>query len=1017
MNLAEAIDKLHERLQTACTPQKQKRSENHWTAHTWQVFFEDLNCRAILDSSGNSANDRPDVQVWCASESPHGPELWIEARSPGTFSSKTGINRLLGELLRKLDACLQSNEPVPDEILITDFFSHYLWPVDRFLRIIESGRTPERPLGHLGAPVALWRTIEGHSFKADLRETFARWSSLSDFKSEHQSRLDLDSLIRALLSLSADFRKGYLHDAVAMVGNDSAVRRLFGEWMAAGGELAVSMVAPEAGKRNVAAEEAFVELCFHSVVVRCFMIKWFLDHGHLASTDCARDWGLLNSRSPTSLIRKAICPSGSTAAERLIGQVFRSTNVYLWILEAAPASLWIKMKQAFARYTLVAERSDILGEFYQRYMHLFAKQAQLLLGQFYTPHVLTRAMWKLVGEVLRKRGISLQDESCLVIDPSVGTGTFLTQGLRLLLDGAWGTTNRLYAGQELAAIASRFTGFEVNPLSRGVAVVNCLTELLAHSSDGCQSFAGKIRVFETNAYDVPERRQPDLIPLRKAKGTKDEDFLAWKKDMAAATQAKQKEQYRVVVGNPPWRNPSPACKNKRVQDVLKNEVMPWAWEYRGQKLSSIKGCIHGVREDYAFFMGLAVRLLQERGLLAYVTNESWLTAPTYTLLRKYLLDHFQIHAVLRIGPYFEGVKERAAVVVAEKVASESAGRDQEIRYLDWSDLSNSNWSRSWINGKLETLIQGDLGRNAWSKIHAVGSDCRIRERSSCSYSNDLPSCIGIEEIFKVVNSGAQAGCGPIFLNVDKTTLEKRMRMLFRGDHDELVEQISDEVRGGRPKAVQLVRERFQAIAKTGAMYDPRAVRSILAHFPNHGDPKKRGYCYFDSQIWLFPRTERVSPEVRTIWDSKPKLIFRDMYDPCDKRIIGAVEMDGCVIDNHLFNGGVYVAVPKTDAGASNLTDLGNLLREKFTSDTEFLNYLSAVLNSSQVQEWGKSNPLERVKIPTGIDAKLACRMAKIEQAKSPPWAPISEPELARKRQAERIADLFETVIEALEEAA
>jgi len=1017
MDLTEALDKLCERLANACAPQQQRRSENHWTAHTWQVFFEDLNCRAILDSSGNSENDRPDVQVWFGADSPHGPELWIESRYPGTFSSKTGINRLLKQIIAKLEACLQNNEPVPDEVLITDFSSHYLWPTERFLRMIEAGKVPEKILGRLGTPISRWRTDQHSVFKADLRKAFKRWESTSGSKIERHSKLDLDALISSLLNASTEFRKAHLDDALALVGSSAPVRRLFREWMDAGGELAVTMVTPEVSKRNVGAEEAFVELCFHSVVVRCFMIKWFLDHGHLAGTHCARDWGLLSNGVSTSAIRRALCPAGTSPAERLIGKVFRSTNVYLWILEAAPASLWVKIKQAFSRYTLVAERSDILGEFYQRYMRLFAKQAQLLLGQFYTPHVLTRAMWKLAGEVLRKRGISLQDESCLVIDPSVGTGTFLTQGLRLLLDGAWGTTKRLYPGDELAKMAARFTGFEVNPLSRGVAVVNCLTELLAHASDGCHSFNGKIRVFETNAYDVPERRQPELIPLRKAKGTQDADFQAWKEDMAAATQAKRKEQYRVVMANPPWRNPSPACKNKRVQDLLKDEVMPWAWEYDGQKLSSLKGCIHGVREDYAFFMGLAVRLLQERGLMAFVTNESWLTAPTYTLLRKYLLDHFQLHAVVRLGPYFEGVKERAAVVIAEKVATQNAGRDQEIRYIDWSDLSKDPWTRGGVNEKLESLIQGDLGRNAWLKIRPVGPDCRIRETSVCSYSNDLPGCLGIEGIFKVVNSGAQAGCGPIFLNLDKAVLEKRIRMLFRGHLDELSEEIFDEVRGGRPKATQLVQERFQAIKKAGASFDADAIRTVLAHFPNGGNPRKRGYCYFDSQIWLFPRTERVSPETRTIWDCKPKLIFRDMCDPGDKHIVAAVEMDGYVVDNHLFNGGVYVATVKTEDGASNLTAVGEKLRKKFASDADFLYYMSSILNSPQVQQWGSSNPLERVKIPTEIDAKLACRLARIEQSKVPPWSRSAEPEAARRRQAAKIADLFESVIEALEEAA
>ncbi len=150
MNRSEAIDKLLDRLQNACLRHGEKRSENHWTAHTWQVFFEDLNCRAILDSSGNSEHDRPDVQVWFENDSAHGPELWVEARSPGTFLSKTGVNRLLEEITGKLEGCLKKNEPVPDEILISDFNTHYIWPVERFQKVIESGQKLSKLLGRLG---------------------------------------------------------------------------------------------------------------------------------------------------------------------------------------------------------------------------------------------------------------------------------------------------------------------------------------------------------------------------------------------------------------------------------------------------------------------------------------------------------------------------------------------------------------------------------------------------------------------------------------------------------------------------------------------------------------------------------------------------------------------------------------------------------------------------------------------------------------------------------------------------
>ena len=311
------------------------------------------------------------------------------------------------------------------------------------------------------------------------------------------------------------------------------------------------------------------------------------------------------------------------------------------------------------------------------------------------------------------------------------------------------------------------------------------------------------------------------------------------------------------------------------------------------------------------------------------------------------------------------------------------------------------------SARLEQLIKGQTPRSQWVDVKAVGTECQIRVETETMYSSDLPSCVGIEDLFEEVNCGAQSGCGPIFLNTNQDVLESRIKKLFQEKLDELVDEIFEDVRGGRAKAHQLVRERFKALSACNAKFSETAIRPILAHFPHKVTPKKRGYCYYDARLWLFPRTARVAPDVRTVWDCKPKLVFRDMYDPGDKEIIAAIDTSGMVIDNHLFNGGVYVASVKKPDGRTNLSRKGVKLRGKFSSDEEFLGYLGAVLNSHQVQEWGHANPLERVQIPMDTDLRIARRMAAIETAKNPPWGRQSEPTVV-ERQAEKITDLFES---------
>lgn len=980
------LEKLQTRLSDAVDRKDENKSENHWTATTWLLFFEDLNCRAIFDSAGNRDNDRPDIQVWLPKSQSLSPDIWVEAKPPCSFQSKRDFEKVHAEIIEKLLASLRHNQSLPKFILVTDFERTLVWGIDSFKRYLETSKTSP-VLKALGEPIKTLKATNKSQFIRDLRSQFTEWATIAKSGQKENQPLDLDQLIVELLAVSTDFRKNFLDKSVQYIEKDKAVKTLFQEWLRTGGEITVETVNQNARKSNVGAEEAFAELCFHSVMVRCFAIKWFLDHGYLSASETATLWGVLDENSEADRWKTMLAPAPKSDAERVLSNLLHGSDVYLWIIDPVDARLWAKIKAAFSHYSLVAEKSDILGEFYQSYMQKYAKNSQKMLGQFYTPHRLTRAMWKLAGEIMREKGVSLADKSCLVIDPCVGTGTFLTQGLRLLLDGGWGGTKKASKGRELNSIFSRFTGFEINPLSRGVALVNALTEVLAHSSDGCKTFDPELRIFETNAYDIPDPKQQKLF-LEKASATDDKAFRAWRNEILQASKAKAKNQYRIVIGNPPWKNPSPACKNERIQNLLKDEIMPWAWEYQGQKIASIKGCNHGIREDYVFFFGLGMRLLEERGLLVYVTSESWLNAPTYTMFRRHLLDNFSVHTVIRVGPYFDGVKERAAVVAFEKTDAASAGRKQKIRYLDWSDLSNKEWSKDWVNGKLQEFIDGDIKRTEFKTIQPVGEYCTIREQADGEFDNELPGLARIEDIFSYIDTGAQSGCGPLFLNTDKSVIEKRIKLLFQGKHSALVDEIADEVRGGKDKAEELVARVAKSIRDYGAKYERDAFRKIWAHFKaksKNQEAPKSGYCYLDPRLWLFPRVAREAPDVRSIWDVKPKLVFRDIYDPDDKLILASVDSSGVVIDNHFFNGGVYVASVKDSDGNVRLSEGGKSLRSKFESDEQFLNFLAAILNSPQAKEWSIATPQERIKIPINVDAQLARKCAEVEAKLPPVW--------------------------------
>jgi len=958
----------------------QNESENHWTATTWLVFFENLNCRVIFDSSGNSQNDRPDIQIWYDQKDTNSPDIWLESKAPGSFKSKAKEEKAIKEIIKKVKTSIALENNFPEFIFLTDFKETRVWHIGVFKNFLTSGNSKFdiRPDYEFNIEIK-------SEFKKNLKK-FILESKLRCTEREEESRkLNVEKMVSDLLTISLEYKENYLEKTLKKVREEKKIKVLLEDWLQSGGELTVEAIHLGARSEFTGNEEAFSILCFHSLIVRFFFIKWFLDHGYLKESETAALWGSVNDRSSHRTWKNILCANGQSSSEKVIREQLKGNEVYLWVLDVVDTNILVKIQAIFKKYSLLQERSDILGEFYQRYMQKFAKSSQMLLGQFYTPHTLTRAMWKIAGDVMREKGVSLADKNCLVIDPCVGTGTFLTQGMRLLLDGGWGESKRKYKGSELEGIFKRFTGFEVNPLSRGVSIVNAITEVLAHSSDGCDTFSPELRIFETNAYDIPDSSQ-GKIDIKLSDHFDDPAYLEWRKETILASKAKSKNQYRIVIGNPPWKNPSPACKSQKIMNVLKDDIMPWAWEYEGEKLSSIPGCNHGIRDDYVFFFGLGMRLLQERGMLVYVTNESWLTAPTYTLFRKNLLDNFKIHTVMRLGPYFNGVKERAAVVVFEKTDPEKCGRSQEINFIDWSDVSNTDWSKNWVNQKLDDVILGKIKRSEWKIIKPVGDDCSIRMKINTRFSSNLTSLVNVSNLFKKVSNGAQSGCMPIFTNTNKEILEKRIKLLFSGKLSALSNEIADEVRGGREKADDLIYRIYSIVKNERITFNNKAIKKYLAHFREDGAVVKEGYCYFDSRLWLFPRVDRVSPCEQTLWDTSLKLIYRHRYDPDDKHVISYVERNKLTVDNHFFNGGVFVSFLYDENGRSLLSDEGEKLAKLLGSKKLFLGYVSAILNSKYLKEWSIANPGQIAKIPTSINSNLAKKCAQIELSLPVPWS-------------------------------
>jgi len=128
--------------------------------------------------------------------------------------------------------------------------------------------------------------------------------------------------------------------------------------------------------------------------------------------------------------------------------------------------------------------------------------------------------------------------------------------------------------------------------------------------------------------------------------------------------------FELWLGNPPYNGTSSTLKDPDAYAALRGLLPPRFALPPGTSL----------RDDYAFFLLLAARRLQERrGALAFVTSATLLDAFLYAPVRRSLLEHLSLREVLDLGQgAFEGTRVRTCA--SAWTSREAAARPSASRY-------------------------------------------------------------------------------------------------------------------------------------------------------------------------------------------------------------------------------------------------------------------------------------------------------------------------------------------------
>ncbi|OPZ30735.1 MAG: hypothetical protein BWZ02_00627 [Lentisphaerae bacterium ADurb.BinA184] len=365
-----------------------------------------------------------------------------------------------------------------------------------------------------------------------------------------------------------------------------------------------------------------------------------------------------------------------------------------------------------AAFFAAFDEGHAIQYFYEPFLQAFDPELRKELGVWYTPEEIVEYQVERVDRVLREElGIpdGLADPSVIVLDACCGTGTYLRAVLHRIA-----ATLRDKGGDALLAhdlkraAIERVYGFEILPAPFVIAHLQLGLLLDALGAPLSDAKSERVGVYLTNALTgwEPPKDKPKQLIL---------GFPELAEERDAAEHVKQSRPILVILGNPPYNafaGISPEEENGLVEPYKKGLVAEW-----GIKKFNLD-------DLYVRFFRLAEKCIAERGgrgVVSFISNHSWVSDPSFVVMRRRFLDEFD--AVWVDG--MNGDSRETGKLTPE------GNPDPSVFSTDW------NREGIRVGTAIALLVKRDRTRGTVAARKDTGQDVRFRQYWGASKRADL----------------------------------------------------------------------------------------------------------------------------------------------------------------------------------------------------------------------------------------------------------------------------------------
>ena len=418
-------------------------------------------------------------------------------------------------------------------------------------------------------------------------------------------------------------------------------------------------------------------------------------------------------------------------------------------------------------------KEDPVVHFYETFLKAYDPKVREMRGVYYTPEPVVSYIVRSIDHLLKTRfnkPQGLADDKTLILDPAVGTATFLYMVINEIYQAIAGKGQQgLWNNYVAEKLLPRIFGFEL--LMAPYAVAHLKLGLLLQETGYEFQTDQRLGIYLTNTLDEAIKHSETL-------------FARWISEEAnAAAEIKKEKPIMVVLGNPPYnaRSTNNSEYIMQLMDTYKSAICD-------------ERNIQPINNDYIKFIRFAHDRIERtgHGIVGMITSNSYLTGLIHRGMRQELLKSFSDIFILNLHGYslvdenapsqnkdqnvFD-IQEGVAIVLFVKGSETS----HELSTVHYADLWGSR------QDKYEYLIKNEIATTEW-KILAPNAPYYFFIIKDYQRFDEFHKALSVTDIFgtgntqkdqgKLWSMGVKTNRDHLLVDTDRHKLEERISILF-----------------------------------------------------------------------------------------------------------------------------------------------------------------------------------------------------------------------------------------------